>query len=179
MSDRHHPANLLLRVGVVGLVAGLVVVGGLVTGLVIVLVGVILVGVSDALNRYRLRKMITRYERVIPTTPERVILTTPVRVWDLLVEAQGWSKFYSNAHFVELTSRRVHRSTGGSALEWAGRLLPEAMAEEYIEEWRAWLADLQEAGEPWYRRTAELLVIVLVAAPRLAIICRLPRKTVD
>lgn len=163
MSDRHHPANLLLRVGVVGLVAGLVI-GGV----------IVLVGVSDALNRYRLRKMITRYERIIPKTPEQV------RVWNLLVVAQGWSEFYRNAHFVAFTSRRVHRSTGGSALEWAGRLLPDAMAEEYIEEWRAWLADLHEAGEPWYRRLAELLVIVLVAAPRLAIICRLgPRRTVD
>lgn len=77
-------------------------------------------------------------------------------------------------------SRSERRTTGGSALEWAGRLLPDAMAEEYIEEWRAWLADLHEAGEPWYRRMAELLVIVLVAAPRLAIICRLgPRRTVD
>ena len=77
-------------------------------------------------------------------------------------------------------SRSGRRTTGGSALEWAGRLLPDAMAEEYIEEWRAWLADLHEAGEPWYRRLAELLVIMLVAAPRLAIICRLgPRRTVD
>ena len=77
-------------------------------------------------------------------------------------------------------SRKERRTTGGAALEWAGRLLPDAMAEEYIEEWRAWLSDLQEAGEPWYRRMVELLVIVLVAAPRLAIICRLgPRRTVD
>jgi hypothetical protein len=77
-------------------------------------------------------------------------------------------------------SRRERRISGGSALEWAGRLLPDAMAEEYIEEWQAWLADLQEAGEPWSRRMVELLVIVLVAAPRLAIICRLDsRRTAD
>lgn len=64
-------------------------------------------------------------------------------------------------------------------MKWAGRLLPEAIREDYIEEWQAWLSDLHQAGEPWYRRMAELLVIVLVAVPRLAIICRLPRKTVD
>jgi hypothetical protein len=149
MPNRQHPANLLLRV--VGLV-----------------------GVSDALNRYKLRKMIARYKRIIPTAPEQV------QAWNLLVAAQGWSEFYCNARFVEPRSRRVHRSTGGSALEWAGQLLPDVIREDYIEEWQAWLSDLQQAGEPWYRRLAELLVIVLVAAPRLAIICRLgPRRTVD
>ncbi|MBV9139351.1 MAG: hypothetical protein JO115_00230 [Pseudonocardiales bacterium] len=113
--------------------------------------------------------MFAHNKHIIPATPEQV--------WNQLVDAQGWSDFYRNAHF---RSRRVHRSTGGSALKWAGRLLPDAMKEDYIEEWQAWLSDLHQAGEPWYRRTAELLVIVLVAAPRLAIICRLnPRKTVD
>jgi hypothetical protein len=80
----------------------------------------------------------------------------------------------------ELPGYWVRVCADESALKWAGWLLPDTMKEDYIEEWRAWLSDLRQAKEPWYRRTAELLVIVLVAAPRLAIICQLaPRKTVD
>lgn len=83
--------------------------------------------------------------------------------------------FEGLGHRLSATSHRYEL-----ALEWAGRLLPEAVREDYIEELRALLSDRHQAGESWYRRTAGLLVIVLVVVPRLAIICRrFPRKTVD
>jgi hypothetical protein len=169
MSDRQHPSTLLVvGIGFVGV--------GVRVGFVgvdpVILVGVILVGVGfvgGALHRDRRGKVFAHNKRIIPATLEQV--------WNQLVDAHGWSDFYRNAHF---RSQRVRRSTGGSALDWAGQLLPDAIKEDYIEEWQAWLSDLHQAGEPWYRRTAELLVIVLVAAPRLAIICRLgPHRMVD
>ena len=52
--------------------------------------------------------------------------------------------------------------------------------DEYVDEWQAWMCDLREAGEPWYRRLAELLSIVVIAAPRLAVTLRLGlRRAVD
>jgi hypothetical protein len=38
------------------------------------------------------------------------------------------------------------------------------------------LSDLRAAGEPQYRRMIELLTILLIAAPHLAVILRLRRR---
>lgn len=49
---------------------------------------------------------------------ERIVPAPPERVWNLLVEAQGWSEFYANAHFVELADPRQHRLQSGSVFRW-------------------------------------------------------------
>ncbi|MBW0009112.1 MAG: SRPBCC family protein [Pseudonocardiales bacterium] len=54
--------------------------------------------------------MFAHNERIIPAPPERV--------WDLLVDAQGWSAFYANAHFVELADPQQHRLEHGSVFRW-------------------------------------------------------------
>jgi hypothetical protein len=71
------------------------------------------------------------------------------------------------------------RYANGSVLRKAARLLPAADREEYVEEWRSWLWDMRETGQPWYRRLVELLYIVVIATPRLAITLRLSRRVVD
>jgi hypothetical protein len=58
----------------------------------------------------------------------------------------------------------------------ASFLLPVTVRHDYIEEWQAWLRDLRISGEPWHRRFVELLSIVLIAAPKLAIAHRLWRR---
>ena len=88
---------------------------------------------------------------------------------DLIVKASG--------HADRVGSSRRYAS--GSVLRKAGRLLPATEREEYVEEWRSWLWDMRETGQPWYRRLVELLGIVLIAAPRLAITLRLGRRVVD
>jgi hypothetical protein len=55
-------------------------------------------------------KVFSHNERIIPAPPERV--------WNLLVEAQGWSRYYANAHFVELADPRQHRLQNGSVFRW-------------------------------------------------------------
>jgi hypothetical protein len=50
-----------------------------------------------------------------------------------------------------------------------GRLLPAEVRDEYCEEWAAWMADLRADGTPRVRRWMELLSLMLIAAPRLAI----------
>jgi predicted acylesterase/phospholipase RssA len=55
-------------------------------------------------------KVFAHNERIVPAPPERV--------WNLLVEAQGWSEFYANAHFVELADPRQHSLRNGSVFRW-------------------------------------------------------------
>ena len=74
------------------------------------------------------------------------------------------------------TSGRRQRDTGPVALRLATWLLPSEARQDYAEEWRRWLLELREAGEPRYRRLIELLTILLVAAPHLAVILRLGRR---
>jgi hypothetical protein len=50
-----------------------------------------------------------------------------------------------------------------------GRLLPAAVRDEYCEEWAAWMADLRADGTPRVRRWLELLSLMLIAVPRLAV----------
>jgi hypothetical protein len=65
-------------------------------------------------------------------------------------------------------------------VENAARLLPPSARETYLEEWTTWLQDLRTNGAPWHRRLAEVLSIVFVAAPRLALTLRwFPRRPVD
>jgi len=71
------------------------------------------------------------------------------------------------------------RDDNGGVSRLAGQLLPAAVRDDYVEEWQAWLNDLHAASEPWHRRLAELLSIVLIAAPRLAVTLRLRRRVVD
>ncbi|MGH3923344.1 MAG: hypothetical protein ACRDTT_10820 [Pseudonocardiaceae bacterium] len=85
-------------------------------------------------------------------------------------------RFYVRDLFMPAVESWKEQTAGDSIMRCAARLLPSATRGEYVEEWRAWLSDLREDGEPWYRRLAELLVIVLVAAPQLAIICRLGHR---
>ncbi|KOX29421.1 hypothetical protein ADK67_10820 [Saccharothrix sp. NRRL B-16348] len=62
----------------------------------------------------------------------------------------------------------------------ASRLLPADARREYREEWAAWMIDLRADGTPRVRRWIELLSIILVAAPRLAITLRTTaRRAVD
>lgn len=71
-------------------------------------------------------------------------------------------------------------SASGLTLRQAANMLPAFAREHYLEEWRAWLSDLRDAGVPWYRRLAEWLSIVLIGMPRLAVMLRLgSRRTVD
>ncbi|MFC5098121.1 hypothetical protein [Amycolatopsis plumensis] len=53
-----------------------------------------------------------------------------------------------------------------------GQLLPAEVRDEYREEWAAWMADLRADGTPRLRRWMELLSLVLIAVPRLAISLR-------
>ncbi len=55
-------------------------------------------------------KVYAHNERIIPAPPERV--------WNLLVEVQGWSQYYANAHFVELADPRQHRLQNGTVFRW-------------------------------------------------------------
>ncbi|MGH3827340.1 MAG: SRPBCC family protein [Pseudonocardiaceae bacterium] len=61
-------------------------------------------------------KVFAHNERVIPAPPERV--------WNLIVDAQGWSKFYANAQFVELDDPQQHHLRGGSVFRWVTFGLP-------------------------------------------------------
>jgi hypothetical protein len=63
-----------------------------------------------------------------------------------------------------------------AALRGAARLLPARVRQDYLEEWQAWLADLRDEGQPWYRHLVELLSIVLIAGPRLAVRLRWSRQ---
>jgi hypothetical protein len=65
-------------------------------------------------------------------------------------------------------------------VETAARLLPPSARDAYLEEWTAWLQDLRTEGAPWHRRLSEVISIVLVAAPRLALTLRwFPRGPAD
>jgi hypothetical protein len=75
-----------------------------------------------------------------------------------------------------LLAKDRRRGSAAAVVKAAGRLLPAAARDGHVEEWQAWLHDLRESGEPWYRRLAELLSIAVVAIPRLAIILRLRRR---
>jgi len=66
------------------------------------------------------------------------------------------------------------------AVSGASRLLPADVRGDYHEEWAAWMLDLRADGTPRLRRWIELLTIVLIAAPRLAIALRVAaRRAVD
>ncbi|WP_433264552.1 hypothetical protein ACQPZF_35390 [Actinosynnema sp. CS-041913] len=58
------------------------------------------------------------------------------------------------------------------AITGASRLLPADVRDEYREEWAGWLLDLRAGGAPRTRWWIELLSIVFIAAPRLAVILR-------
>nr|CEL23486.1 hypothetical protein [Kibdelosporangium sp. MJ126-NF4]CTQ89100.1 hypothetical protein [Kibdelosporangium sp. MJ126-NF4] len=59
------------------------------------------------------------------------------------------------------------------ALAIASRLLPHDVRDEHLEEWTAWLLDLRRNGTPRVRWWVELLSLVLVAAPQLAVVLRM------
>lgn len=78
------------------------------------------------------------------------------------------------------TDATGHSSQPPRAVRQASRLLPTDARNEYLEEWTAWMLDLRANGTPPVRRWIELLSIVLIAAPRLAIILRAAaRQAVD
>lgn len=80
----------------------------------------------------------------------------------------------------EIVAARPPRlATRDAMVRGAGRLLPATVRQEHVEEWRSWLRDLREAGEPRRRRLVEMLSILFVAAPRLAVILRLDRRAVE
>lgn len=60
----------------------------------------------------------------------------------------------------------------GDVIAGASRLLPADARREYREEWAAWMRDLRTDGTPRVRRWIELLSIILIAAPRLAVTLR-------
>jgi Polyketide cyclase / dehydrase and lipid transport len=49
---------------------------------------------------------------------ERIIPAPPEQVWDLIVDAQGWSEFYANAQFVHLSDPQQHGLKRGSIFRW-------------------------------------------------------------
>ncbi|MGH3427439.1 MAG: SRPBCC family protein [Pseudonocardiaceae bacterium] len=55
-------------------------------------------------------KVFSHNELIIPAPPERV--------WDLLVDVQGWQEFYNNAEFVELVDSRQRYLQDGSVFRW-------------------------------------------------------------
>ena len=62
----------------------------------------------------------------------------------------------------------------------AARLLPPGARDEHLEEWTAWLRDMQVSRVPWHRYLGEVASIALVAAPRLALtLRRRPREPED
>ncbi len=54
----------------------------------------------------------------------------------------------------------------------ASRLLPADVRHEQLEEWANWMLVLREQGMPRIQRWIELLTIILIAAPELAILLR-------
>jgi hypothetical protein len=64
------------------------------------------------------------------------------------------------------------------AVTSASRLLPAEVRNDYREEWAAWMADLRADGIPRIQRFVELLTLILIAAPTLAITLRLDRRRV-
>jgi len=80
----------------------------------------------------------------------------------------------------DVTSGARRSSWSSRAVAGVSRLLPVEVRDEYCEEWAAWMSDLRVDGTPRVRRWIELLTIVLIAAPRLAIALRLAtRRAVD
>jgi hypothetical protein len=72
-------------------------------------------------------------------------------------------------------TKAARRAMSGqtAGLRGVSRLLPTHARQDYLEEWQAWLVDLREQCTPWYRRLLEVLGIVLIATPRLAVQLRL------
>jgi PadR family transcriptional regulator, regulatory protein PadR len=68
------------------------------------------------------------------------------------------------------------RPTGRPALRVASRLLPHIARDEHLEEWTMWMMDLRTEGTSWPRRLVEVVSIMLVAAPCLAVTLRLNRR---
>jgi hypothetical protein len=62
------------------------------------------------------------------------------------------------------------------ALVASALLLPACERQEYLAEWRAWSLDMRKEGAPWHRQWIEILSLILVAAPCLAIRIRLTRQ---
>lgn len=89
------------------------------------------------------------------------------------------------AVLILITDERIARArirhrirARGAVLTGTAWLLPTEARKAYVEEWAAWLYDLRQEGTPWYRRLVELLSIVLIAAPKLAVMLRLGRRRV-
>lgn len=72
---------------------------------------------------------------------------------------------------------RRWRHAGDGMLRHASGLLPAEIREEYLEEWRGWLWDMRQAGEPRHRRLGAL-VSILLAIPHLALVLRVRRRRV-
>lgn len=69
----------------------------------------------------------------------------------------------------------VDKSSGGRAIRVAARLLPTSARADYIEEWQSWMYDLSRERVPWHQRLIELLSVVFVAAPAMAVRLRRAR----
>lgn len=103
---------------------------------------------------------------------------TPLTIFDvaangLSVVSAGlfaWSALRKRPRATAFNGRRAPRPP--RAVACASRLLPAGIRDEYQEEWAAWMLDLRIDGTRRLRRWLELLTIVLIAAPRLAISLR-------
>lgn len=82
-----------------------------------------------------------------------------------VVKAQG------NAASHARRSLRFSRAVTG-----AGWLLPAHVRDQYREEWAAWMSDLRADRTPRIQRWIELLTLVLIAAPRLAVTLRVDAR---
>lgn len=82
---------------------------------------------------------------------------------------------------LSMARRRAVGARRTSAFGRVGRLLPVEVRDEYCEEWAAWMEDLRAGGTPRVRRWLELLSLVLIGVPRLAIDLRVAavRRAVD
>jgi hypothetical protein len=94
----------------------------------------------------------------------------------------GMGATFSAAHAATtvICIRRDRENSSGrpgrKTVQRMGRMLPATVRSTYVEEWQAWLLDLREQDERWYRRLAEWLSIVFVAAPYLVVMLRLGRR---
>ncbi|GAA2679843.1 MULTISPECIES: hypothetical protein [Actinosynnema] len=71
---------------------------------------------------------------------------------------------YLTGPVAEVTPRCPSRSIRAAVC-----LLPAQVKDRYLEEWAGWMLDLRVDGTPRLRRWSELLKIVLIAAPKIAI----------
>jgi hypothetical protein len=138
--------------------------GGVVAALAVAVAGVAVVGLVNALANL-----------AVVAIGAGIVATVAISIFAVI------SLITADIGFLRVISQiasglRDQGRVAGVSVREPGWLLPATVREEYMEEWRAWLHDMSEAGEPWHRRLIELLVLVLVAAPRLAFILRLSRR---